>query len=379
MKIALFSPFLSCNHGTVLQAFALSKILRDNNHECEYIQTKLIKEGHVNRLLFVLKHPLAPIRLKKYQEKRKQDLKYDFQKLDDYQVIYKKNKEFCVANTPIRKDVIAYDELRKLVSQYDLFMVGSDQTWSPNAFYQYSPNYLDFVKNPGKKCSYGSSFGTSELPQKFVRFVAPRLASFAHLSCRDFQNSRTLCAILNKEVTHVVDPTLLVNLREWEKYMEPVNNMPPEYILCYILGEKQCIVDYAENLGNKMGIPVRYIQTRPINVDDNKVIKQVGTSNFLWLIKNCAYMITDSFHGTIFSINFRKQFVSFNKHKGNAIDNGRILDLLQQLGLENHFLTDDENRVVENIPDYNQVHKKLNFMKDESMSYLIRVLNSMQL
>ena len=378
MKIALLGPFLSCNHGTVLQAFALSKVLRDNKQECEYIQTRLIKDGLMNRLLFILKHPLALIRLKRYSEKKRKDLKYEFQQSEDYQVIFNKNRKFCIVNTPIRKDITAYDELCYLVPQYDLFMVGSDQTWSPNAFYQYSPNYLDFVDNSQKKCSYGSSFGTTDLPSKFVRFVIPRLVSFAHLSCRDFRNSKVLRSMTHKEVTYVVDPTLLVNSSEWKKYMEPMNNMPSKYILCYILGEKQCIIDYAESLGRKTGIPVRYIQTRPINVDEDKVIKHVGTPNFLWLINNCAYMITDSFHGTIFSINFRKQFVSFNKHEGNAIDNGRIIDILQQLGLENHFMNDDESRIVEDITDYNKVHEKLDLMKESSMSYLMHVIKCKQ-
>ena len=376
MRIALFSPFLSNNHGTVLQAFALSKVLRDKGHECEYIQSRLINPGVWNRMKFLLRHPLSVYWLHEYNNKRKKDLKYQFLQNDDSRYIYEENQKFCNRYTPVREGVVAYDDLSSLESQYDMFMVGSDQTWSPNAFYRYSPNYLSFIKNEGKKASYGSSMGTPNLPHGYLKFIKKRLSSFGSLSCRDRVNVSTLTKILRRKVTHVVDPTLLLNAEVWAQYAERIEGLPPEFILCYILGEKKCIIDYAESLGRKTGYPVYYIQTRPLDLDQSKIIKRVGAANFLWLIQHCTYMVTDSFHGTIFSINFNKLFYSFNKHYGNAVDNGRILDILKKFGLEKFFKADTDTTFEDEAPDYNRVNGILEDMRASSNTYLDEVLNN---
>ena len=216
--------------------------------------------------------------------------------------------------------------------------------------------------------------GRTNLPVYFVKYLRYRLKSFDMLSCREKENTELLSNALCKKVYHVVDPTLLLDKTEWQNYMTPIPNMPQKFVLCYILGEKECIGDYAEFLGNKKGFPVYYILTRPAHAHRENVLKSVGVQEFLWLINNCQYLVTDSFHGTIFAINFGKEMISFDKFEGDMYDNGRIQNILSLFGIESHYMRVYEERIPSDI-DYVKVNALLDAKKRDSLSYLNSIVN----
>lgn len=367
-KIALFSPYCSQNYGTVLQAFALAKVLTDMGADCEYITWKRYPLGKKELLKFMLKHPSFYYLLKKNQKHNANDLKYSFLSEEPYRETIRKNEDFCKKNTPVNPQTFYLDDLHKLEAVYDKVMVGSDQTWCPDSLYQFSPNYLGFIKNNAKKESYGCSMGTTDIPEAFKSFARKKLKSFNHVSCREQSNCEWLQNELKKKVTCVLDPTLLLNKNQWLSYMKPVT-MPSKFILCYILGEKETISEYAETLGHNYKLPVYYILTRPDYNNKENVLSGIGCEEFLWLINNCEILITDSFHGSIFSINFGKNFIAFDKHKVGTYDNGRLKEIVSLFGIDSHFHADNDLSLPEEI-DYEKVNNVLKQKRDASMAYL---------
>lgn len=368
--IGILSPFLSQNYGTVLQAFALAKQIQELGGSCEYIDWRYFDTSFIGRLRFLLHHPLFLYDQRRCQHNNRFDLNYDFLKEPNYQEIIRKNSMFVKQYTPVNKRKVSIDEIKTL--PYDKFIVGSDQTWSADALYKYSPYYLHSIKDPQKKCSYACSMGKNEVPRNFQLFLKKKLNSFSKLSCREESNSKMLANLLKREVPCVVDPTLLLNHNQWQHYMKPMD-MPKEYILCYILGEKKCISDYAIEMGKKKGIPVYFISTRPCDVPKEHLLTKVGVQDFLWLIDNTSLLVTDSFHGTIFAINFGKNMASFDKHQGNMYDNGRIQSVLSTYNIENHYMKDDSKEEPP-IIDYKEVHNLLDEKRNYSLNYLKSVI-----
>lgn len=373
MKIAIFSPFSSQNYGTVLQAFALSKELSKLGVDSEYISWRHCRTSMMHRLLFILKHPSYFFLYRKNKQNNKEDLRYSFLSESEYQETIRKNIEFVEKHTPVNPRFYTYDELASVEPLYDKIIVGSDQTWSPDHLYQFSPYYLPFVKNTKKKCSYACSMGRTILPTKFVTYLQSRLKSFESLSCREKENADLLSKLLERKVNHVIDPTLLLRNEEWVEYMIPVQNMPPKYIVCYILGEKKCIYDYAEYLGKQKDLPVYYILTRPAHAHHKNVLKGVGVQEFLWLIKNCQYLVTDSFHGSIFAMNFGREMISFDKFEGTMYDNGRIENVLAHYGIDSHYMKGFEERIPDGI-NYSEVYRLLENDRQESTHYLKNII-----
>ena len=373
MKIALFSLFNSQNHGSVLQACALASVIKQFGHSCEYIRWDYCKRDRISKAVFILRHPFFIKQLIEFKKTRRNDLDFSFFSEPEYRLIANKNAEFVKANTPVSLQSYTFDELRYLNSNYDLFMVGSDQTWSKDNLLDFVPYYLTFVKDNNKKVSYASSIGSNSISIDFLRFLKKKLVSFKYLSCRELCNSRKLENELGKPVTHVLDPTLLLSSNDWSKYMKRVE-MPEQYILCYILGERQCIVDYAQRLGKEKNLPVYYIQTRPFSAKQDIPIKGVDAGEFLYLINHCSCLVTDSYHGTIFAINFKKDFYSFNKYDGCSLDNGRIAEVLDFLGLKSRFLEVNKSSNLEPI-NYDDVHRKLDVMRTKSFNYLQQILS----
>lgn len=373
MKIGLLSPYCSQNHGTVLQAFALSYKIKQLGHDCEYINWRLFNTSLWGKIKFLLRHPLYIIIARRNKRLNIKDLDYSFLKDPDFLSIIKKNERFVELNTPVSEKQYYLDTITDAIEDYDRYIVGSDQTWCPDAIYQYSPYYLPFVKKHDK-FSYASSMGRPVTASPFLSFLKKRLKTFKEVSCRDKNNTSLLSTLLNRTVYNVLDPTLLLDREDWKYYMTKVDNMPSRYILCYILGEKLTIGKYANNLGKKLGIPVYYIMTRPSTCQYSNVLKDVGAAEFLWLIDNCEYLVTDSFHGTIFALNFHKQLVAFDKHEGNMYDNGRIYDILEAYGITQCYMSD----LSDNIPspiDYNSVDEILQNKRKQSLDFLKLIIN----
>ena len=183
-----------------------------------------------------------------------------------------------------------------------------------------------------------------------------------------------LTSLLGKKVEHVLDPTLLLKEEDWMK-IERKYDVPEKYILCYCLGEKKEVRAFAKQLGKAHNIPVFYIPSNYRDLLYGNTLFGVGPLEFLYLFRHATYICTDSFHGTIFSINFRKNFYSFYKRKGGrqSGDNSRIFQILNEFSLINR-LKDDKFEEELDIDYKNIIDDYLEQEREHSFSFLKQIL-----
>jgi len=373
-KIAIISPHNEPNYGTMLQAYALANTIESLGGVAEYISYQnFIKKNFIGKVLYYAIRP--HIIAQKFNENKKMN------NIDDYSFFCSSEfvdtmREFEIFyNQYIPHSKITYNpKTIHNAIEYSKYIVGSDQTWSPNLYNKYSINFLDFVKDDLKKNAYAPSLGTTDISEEFKNILKLKLAKFVNLSCREKQNCELIERLTEKEVTHVLDPTLLLTADKWDMVAKEVN-MPPHYVLCYILGEKKCISDFAEILGENKNIPVYYIAVRPIYLQKNNSLNGIGPSQLISLIKNATYVVTDSFHGTIFSINYKRNFYSFTKRSAGAIeaDNVRIIEVLKDYNLTNRFKADHDNKLEDDI-SFNKVNGILEKKREDSINYLKKII-----
>lgn len=366
MKIGLISYHREPNYGTMLQAYALAEAIKQLNCTCEYIDYyemnkrslfRKILGGLFNKLYRILNLP--------------ERWEFDFFYRTEFKKIRNKFKSFHSLYIPRSSKEFFHDTIYQIEHEYDYFIVGSDQTWS-KALNQLETNinFLQFVRDTNKKRSYAPSIGTTTIDDIYKERLKKELFTFKYLSCRERPNCNFLSDLLGREVEYVLDPTLLLNSKDWDK-IAATSIIPGDYILAYILGEKQCISDFAEKLGQEYNLPVYYILTRPYYLKKEKLLDNVGPTEFLSLIKNAKYVITDSFHGSIFSINYKVNFYSFSKRVEGG-DNDRIITFLRELDLEERYHEDSDMSVKPNI-DFDEVHIKLNLLRETSQRYLKKI------
>lgn len=368
MKIGLVSYHKEPNYGTMLQAYALAQAVRMAGRDCEYVNYLHVKKR--SRLETLLR---KAARICRGVFKKGVKGEFDFFYERPFRGTLDAFRRFHTRHIPLSERVYYADNVREANKDYAFFIVGSDQTWS--RYMNRLPgtiNFLHFVEGPGRKKSYAPSIGTLHLTEEYKERLRTELASFADISCRERPNCELLHSLLGREVHYVLDPTLLLGPRDWDK-IAPPRLVQGGYILAYILGTKACVSDFAEALGRAKGLPVYYIATRPEYLSKERALADIGPSEFVALVRDAAYVVTDSFHGTLFSINYHVDFYSFAKRSAGkdalVCDNDRISSFLEELDLGNRFREDCDTGFDEEI-DFGRVDAKLDALRDQSWHYL---------
>ena len=239
----------------------------------------------------------------------------------------------------------SYKELSDFAdNNYSDVIVGSDQLWLPvNVVSDYYT--LNWVSNNVNKISYATSFGISKIPSKYTEMYNKFLNHINYLSVREDVGVNLIKEIANKDATLVCDPTILLTRNEWEEIISDERIINDDYIFCYFLGSNIEHRKFVENLKKITGYKIvslnhcdEYVKYSDKFADYTPY--DVGPSEFVNLIKNAKYVCTDSFHGTVFSILFNKEFYTFERFKSNAkmSTNSRIYSLLKKTKLEDRLL-----------------------------------------
>lgn len=317
-KIALLTFWKNSNHGSALQAFALYNFIYNQGFNAEYLLYDSHKAIGIKSFFYRrIKSIVHTFELRKHKGLLKEDKRsnqYDgsnlimqfWDQIPHSNVIY--NKKTCRLSLDI----------------YDTFIVGGDQLWNPYITLDNHVYLLDFVDDPSCKNSYSPSFGISHLSKSHLKTLQHYLLSFSNIGCRDAINGKFLSEHINKEVVHTVDPVLLLSEDEWRQIMKPLS-LPARYLLCYQLGDSSVLSKAASELAGKMRIPVLYLT----NSSNPFCVSNISPGNFIYLIANADYVITDSYHGILFSMIFGKPFSPFYKrgYRESVSDNWRIFDL----------------------------------------------------
>lgn len=358
MKLGTVTFHRAVNYGAVLQTYALQRIINEKGQECEVIdyQCEAFRDSYkVIKINFQsLKGCISSI------------LQIPFKYLKN-----KKFKRFIIEKINISNEKYTLNTISNANDRYEKFIVGSDQVWNCNLTNFDKTYFLDFVNDDKKKNSYAASFGFSDVPKEKMKDYKELLKNYNLLSVREHTGKEIVNKLTNKESTITLDPVLLLSSKQWEEVMKKPK-MTEKYILVYYLNDTS-VFRYADKLSKVTGYNVVCIQNsikRPIKA---KYVNTSGPEEFLGLFMEAEYVITDSFHGTAFSIIFKKQFWTLlNTSKENK--NSRITSLLKQLNLEERILSDLKELDLNLKVNYNDVSVNLNSAINRSEEFLNRIL-----
>lgn len=361
MKIGIMTWHQYYNYGTALQLVALSEVIRILNSEPWVINyhTREMGANGIHKSLW-----------KKIQKKTDQVLYRNVEtpeRNEKFQEFYRQHLTFTE-----RCDTLP--ELERLNDWLDGFVCGSDQIWSPLGF---DPHYyLDFVTDAHKTIAYAPSVGIPEVSNAYVREGIKRNAGrIEHLSTREEVGSKIIANLTDREVKTVLDPTLLLSAKDWRRIAgDRVKDTHP-YLLVYMLGHNELQWRSIYKIAKLLGLTVKII---PVFFNDFKrsgcITEPIGPQEFLSLVDGAAFVCTDSFHGTLFSIQFEKEFCVFERFKKGSENNqnSRIYNILKQLHLEKRLCTNP--REAENIAKIRakdlETEKLLIAKREDSLDYL---------
>lgn len=367
MKIAIITWCTYTNFGTYLQAYALQNVLRNMGYDAELLDdSDIINIQNKSQIRKIAGHIKTSIlySLKPYLwDERKKD-----------KISIQLFKEFRSKLLSLDNELLPLEDLDK---KYDIYICGSDQIWNPFGLEQNPRGTFYYAAfSHQKKVAYAPSIGLDTIPTRFSDKLSTLLSDFASLSCREANGARELQEITNKDVAVVVDPTFLLNQNDWENVFENENKVSTSesFVLLYLLTYNNEYRKYAESFARERNLKLVTIHSIHVDFKGMETVSS-GPQEFLWLISNANYVLTDSFHGTIFSIIFKKQFVTFKRFRDNdsRSQNSRVSNLLKLCGLESHLISDEG---IDNFPvaidtiDYEKVYVKLQPQIDFSRFYL---------
>lgn len=390
-KVALVTCYFQHNYGSQLQALATQMICDKLGYDNETIcidgllpEINRAKYKYFLSRLFdidTVKDKMALVR-KKYAAKTNPVYAANLRLRDS---LFEK---FARTQFRLSDRYASKTELGNKAHDYDAFIVGSDQLWLPSNI---SADYytLNFVPQEVRKIAYATSFGVSSLPPRqeaMAKAFLPRLHS---VMVRETSGQALVRRLINKEVPVVADPTLLFTAEEWSQKIQQRRedahdvNINKDYILCYFLGNNPEHRAFARRLAEKTGCSIvqlpnldEYIRTDEGFAD--YPLYGVDPIDFVSLISKARYVLTDSFHCTVFSTLFRREFFSFRRYRddGAVSTNSRLYSLLETLGLTERLLHGEEviEACLQKQIDYAIVHDRISKLRERSVDLLKQAL-----
>lgn len=361
-KIYILTFHCAHNYGAVLQTYATLNFLKSNNYDVQIIDY---------RPDFLTK-PFKRFRIKYYLARSPklliQRLITEPRNLPQRFRLYKK------FNTFIQNKLapIPFDRIKP----NSFIIIGSDQVWSKSLNNGHFDNtYLgDFPQhNDFHLISYAASIGNSHLLESDWALLQNKLEKFKAISLREASFKHLLAQKIPLKTTLVCDPTLLLDTTEWEKLAnESTISIKGDYIIVYEVAESKVVKEFANRLSQQLQCKIIYISSC-ITYRKNKqnYIQDASPADFIRLIKSAKFVVTSSFHGTAFSIIFRKNFYTISLSE--SIDS-RARSLLTTIGLQDRLIQSNAPIDLTDI-DYLKPEKLLNEFKNTSKNFLFSSLN----
>lgn len=366
-KIGILTFYNAHNYGAMLQVYALQKKC-EKLGKCEVINYDNKKISNQYKIIRTVgKNPLKITMriltdLKNYKVKKVRFDKFDY---------FMKN---CLKLS--KEKYLSENHLKSENLKYNIMITGSDQVWNPQIVGELSDIYtLNFGDRKAKRISYAASVGdTTQININKEQFKR-KLECLDNISVREEDAKEQLDKILDKKVDVVLDPTMLLTRKEWEKELKEIVVDKEKYILAYVVQPDEEYIKIVNDLSDKTGLKVIHFDIK--NPGYNNVLKSAyteGPLEFVNYIKNAEYVVATSFHATVFSIIFNKKFFIVPHRKTGA----RVTNLLDKLGIEGRtFSSYNEFKDI----DYNfetnweEVNKKLDIEREKSINWLLNAIN----
>lgn len=277
-----------------------------------------------------------------------------------------------------------FDSLVQSANDYDAVMVGSDQLWTPAGLMTKFYNLL-FVPDSIRKISLATSFGVTEIPKDQIKLTKQYINRIDFLSVREVSGQKIIKKLTEREAVIAVDPTLLFDGEEWLEIFEYEKQSEKPYIFAYFLGDNNAHRDAVEQFAKKKKLRVitcphmdEFVERDMTFGDDQRF--EVSPVDFLNLVRGAEYIVTDSFHGSVFSILNHKKFLTVNRYSDSLrkAKNTRIDSLFSLLGIENrHYINEslDIEKAIEADIDYAEIDKRLSDLRDKTFDFLKKSLS----
>lgn len=368
--IAIITLNGNSNYGNRFQNYALQQILLKH---ADSVDTLLIKKAFVNTVRSKNSLPDLIEKVKSYTfigliEK---SLSLIYCRLLGLRAIKKRSllrqifflsfsKTFI---NEIDLDIFPQATPNSLGEKYDFFVVGSDQVWNP-IFPEFSELFFLTFAPKNKRIAYAPSFGLEELPEGFQEKFSVWLKGMNHLSVREESGAKIIKKLSGKNVPVLLDPTMLLTKEDWLEISHPVKDIPREpFILTYFLGN----LDYKLDKEIKNFAKKQHMKIVRIN-DMTSKYYAIGPSEFLTLIKKASLILTDSFHGTVFSMLFEKPFLTYKRISKNNMQS-RIDTLFSIFNIQSRMGMSLGNTNLWNV-DYSEVNRLLQIERNKANKYL---------
>ncbi|MGI6241714.1 MAG: polysaccharide pyruvyl transferase family protein [Candidatus Omnitrophota bacterium] len=341
MNIKIITRHAPSNYGSLLQSFATLNILKRMGHDAmiiDYIRAddlglkKVWTEAGLKGGSFLKKLVYTLIR-------------FPIEKIAEFR--FEKMRNRLLKKTQRYSSI---DDLKKI--QADVFMTGSDQVWGPMVNGEYDSAYFLTFVGKGKKVAYAASFGKTKMDKNTENSYKQMLEAYDEISVREDSAASLIeqwgC---KKCIGQVIDPTLLLSGDEWKNQFAIKENAKDSYVLIYQIHNNLNLSKYAKNLATRK--KMKLVRVNPFLhqcLRGGKFHLCPDVKDFLSLINNATYIVTDSFHGTCFAVNFNKQFVEILPNNTTRTRNQSILRLT---GLTSRIVENySDISLVDNIIDY---------------------------
>lgn len=386
--VAITTSISISNYGTKLQALAMCEIFRTKGYSpviLEFANTDRL--NCFKRIKMEFGNFLKPIiwgRNYKYKFKFNKEYKNNESIKKDVLCRYKSiDKDDFL--TPHYRFVGSSKSLKNFAKKYNLVVTGSDQVWHPiiNKTHLWFFT-LNFASKDTKRIAYAPSLGVDELSKEQGETFRNLLQNMDFISLREDSGVKAIQPLVDKPVSLVLDPTLLVGRSLWDKVIDENKVLQDEdYCLCYLLGTNQKHREICEIVAKKLNLKIlNFAHFKAYNKGDESLsgekLYDVSPTEFIGLIKNAKFVVTDSFHCSVFSMMYHVPFMTLLRfQKSDSLStNTRIYSMLQQFGLGNRIL-DNEEKIDELLQapiDFNDVEKILGQKREQSNTYLDKAL-----
>ncbi len=256
------------------------------------------------------------------------------------------------------------------VNRYDCFFCGSDQVWNPTYDTTSDLAFLSFAK--GKNVAIAPSFGVSVIPDDVTDKYTKWLNDISFLSVREDAGAKIISDLTGRDAKVLVDPTMMLEADTWKKCVKKPDTLPQKYLLCYFLGQvsakyKKEITSFAKK--NNLQI------VRLFDIESPDYYTY-GPNEVLYSILNAEYIFTDSFHGSVFSILFNKNFTVFDRDEGGQSMSSRLDTLLTKFGLQERKFGFEYNEIP--ASKWNEVDSILATERKNALEYVDNAVNSIR-
>ncbi|WP_298522964.1 polysaccharide pyruvyl transferase family protein [uncultured Prevotella sp.] len=365
MKIGILTQALHSNYGGLLQNYALQEVLRRMGHQPitidRHISRSVNPVKEIAKRIMQLIKPTFDASLLTYRQKAE---------------LSRLQQTFIQDNIQHTKPLFSQKKFNNYVDSHpmDAYIVGSDQCWRPCYSANIRNYYLDFVKTKAKKIAYAASFGVDswEYNEEQTSDVSKYAADFDAISMRENSGVRLCKERLKVNASWVLDPTMLLGKDGFMKFITPKKKS--SYVLNYLLEESAEARHLVQLVSKSIGInDIRSNIASPVfhRMESLKSHLNISVEQWLSNIYNASFVVTDSFHGAVFSILFNVPFiVKLNEVRGNA----RLESLLTDFNLSNCICNDINNITIPDF-DWEKINAHLAERQKESKSFLVNALN----